>query len=94
MKIIWMDAALSDLRSLRDYIAADNPSAAIKQVSRIVSAARGLVKFPGIGRPGRCHGSRELVIGKTPYIVAYRLNGKIIEILRVLHGRRRWPKSF
>jgi toxin ParE1/3/4 len=30
------------------------------------------------------------VIGRTPYIVAYRSRGDAIEILRVLHGRQRW----
>jgi toxin ParE1/3/4 len=35
-----------------------------------------------------------LVIGRTPYIVPYRLRGEIIEILAVMHGRQRWPEVF
>jgi toxin ParE1/3/4 len=32
-----------------------------------------------------------LVVNRTPYVVPYRLRGATIEILRVLHGRQRWP---
>jgi toxin ParE1/3/4 len=36
---------------------------------------------------------RELVISGTPYIVAYRLKGREIQVLRVLHGARQWPEK-
>jgi toxin ParE1/3/4 len=32
-----------------------------------------------------------LVIARTPFVVAYRINDKAIEVLRVFHGSRRWP---
>jgi toxin ParE1/3/4 len=35
--------------------------------------------------------TRELVIARTPFVVAYRLRNETIEILRVLHGAQRWP---
>jgi plasmid stabilization system protein ParE len=39
--------------------------------------------------------ARELVIVNTPYIVAYRIKDRsTIEILAILHGKRRWPDSF
>jgi toxin ParE1/3/4 len=44
-----------------------------------------------IGRQGRAPGTRELVIARTPFIVAYRLHNETIEILRILHGAQRWP---
>jgi hypothetical protein len=47
--------------------------------------------FPQSGRPGRIERTRELVISRTPHIVAYRIAGDIVQILRVLHGARRWP---
>jgi toxin ParE1/3/4 len=49
---------------------------------------------PRMGRPGRVPGTRELVIGQTPYIVPYRLQRGVIQILRVFHGARRWPQNF
>ena len=91
MRIVWTAAALGDLRALRAYIAHDKPTAAVQQVEHILAAVDGLMRFPESGRPGRRAGMRELVVGKTPYIVAYRLRGQAIEIIRVLHGRQRWP---
>ena len=49
---------------------------------------------PHMGRAGRVPGTRELVIPQTPYIVPYRVQGEVIQILRVYHGARRWPDSF
>jgi hypothetical protein len=40
---------------------------------------------PEIGRAGRVAGTRELVIPKTPFIVPYRVNGHLLEILRIYH---------
>jgi toxin ParE1/3/4 len=65
--------------------------AAAGQVARIVEAAATLSEFPQSGRPGRRSGTRELVVVKTPFLVAYRVRGDLIEILRVLQGARRWP---
>ncbi|MGD0164161.1 MAG: type II toxin-antitoxin system RelE/ParE family toxin [Candidatus Sulfotelmatobacter sp.] len=31
------------------------------------------------------------MISRTPYIVAYRIQGDSVRVLRVLHGARRWP---
>jgi toxin ParE1/3/4 len=94
MRVVWAAPALRDPAEARTYIASDNSPAADRQVERIVVAIAGLAQFPEIGRPGRRSGTRELVVGRTPYIVAYRMRGEIIEILRVMHGRQRWPAQF
>jgi len=80
-----------DLAAARAYIARDNPPAADRQVERVLAAVGSLLQFPDIGRPGRRAGTRELVVSRTPYVVAYRVRAEIIEILRVMHGRQRWP---
>jgi len=40
--------------------------------------------------------TRELVIARTPYVVAYTVDPQIdtVIILRVLHGARQWPEEF
>ncbi len=91
MRIVWTALALRDLASARAYIAQDNAPAADRQVARVLAAVDSLRQFPDIGRPGRGAGTRELVVNRTPYIAAYRVRGDAIEILRVLHGRQRWP---
>jgi len=93
MRVRWTDLALRDLAFARAWIAQDRPLAAAVQVSRIVEAVALLADFPHLGRPGRRGGARELVIAKGPFIVAYRVNGEQIEVLRVLHGSRRWPEN-
>jgi len=60
----------------------------------VIRAVEQLSDFPEIGRPGRVAGTRELVIQSTPYIVAYRLRGRSVRILALLHGARRWPTRF
>ena len=92
MNIKWSDEALGDLASLHAFIAADNPTAAQNLAMKIVNSVESnLPANPHLGRPGRINGTRELVITGTPYIVPYRVQEGIIQILRVYHGARRWP---
>jgi toxin ParE1/3/4 len=94
MRIVWTPRALRELAAARAYIARDNSVAASRQIERIFAAVATLVRFPEIGRPGRRARTRELVVGRTPFIAAYRLRGNAIEIIAVLHGRQRWPDEF
>lgn len=94
MKIRWLDLAVDDLADIADYIAQDNPGAANRVVSRLWSAVNSLSKQPEMGRPGRVHGARELIVSNTPFIVPYRVVESKIHILRVLHGTRNWPDAF
>jgi toxin ParE1/3/4 len=87
----WTALARADLLGIFDYVVARNPRAALRLFDEIEADVRGLVGHPRIGRPGRRLGTRELVVSGTPYIVAYRLKGREIQILRVLHGARQWP---
>jgi toxin ParE1/3/4 len=93
MRIVWTAPALRDLEAARAYITLDRPSAAEKQAESIITAVAGLRHFPETGRAGRRDGTRELVVGRTPYLVPYRIRGETIEILRVLHGRQKWPDT-
>ncbi len=94
MTIAWLPEARQDLENAYSYIARDNPSAAASTVQRIVASIEILRDFPRIGRPGRVEGTRELVVSRTPYIVAYQIKTGTIEILAVIHGARRWPDRF
>jgi toxin ParE1/3/4 len=94
MKIKWVRLALTDLDEAAAFISQDNPQAAKRIVKRIRDAARLLSDQPDAGRPGRVHGTRELVIADTPFILPYRVVQNTIQILRVLHGSRSWPEQF
>ena len=87
----WLRKALKNLEQAYEYIAEDNPDAAVQVVLKIQAAAAQLVEFPLLGKLGRVEQTRELVIAHTPYILVYRVKGKTVEILRVLHGSKRYP---
>src|ERR1700683_2898215 len=91
MHLEWSLFAQTDRDAIFDYIEADSPRAAVGVDARIREQVETLARFPHSGRPGRIEGTRELVISRTPYIVAYRITGNTVRILRVLHGARRWP---
>ncbi|NVN93610.1 MAG: type II toxin-antitoxin system RelE/ParE family toxin [Desulfuromonadales bacterium] len=89
----WLKRAERDLDHVQAYIAQDNPQASVEMVLTIIAAVEQLDAFPGIGRPGRVQGTKELVVAGTPYIVPYRKKGERIEILRVYHEARLWPET-
>lgn len=93
MDLVWSVYALEDRIAIFDYIENDNPVAAVRVDTRIENQVEHLIEFPEMGRPGRIEGTRELVITRTPYIVAYTLANDSVTILRVLHGAQQWPKS-
>ena len=90
MRVRWLSQALRNLDDEASYIAQDDPKAA-QLVQRILDSIAMLPEQPGIGRPGRVLGTRELIVLKTRYIVPYRVQGQTIEILRVFHTSRRPP---
>jgi toxin ParE1/3/4 len=80
--------------AIAEYIAQHNRRAAYAVQEAIRQQVGRLAEHPRSGRPGRVDGTRELVVSGTPYIVAYRVAGEIVTILRVLHGARQWPERF
>ena len=87
----WSAWAQADREAVFDYIEADNLRAAVAVDKRISDRVNSLARLPRSGRPGRVEGTRELVIIRTPYIVAYRIVGDTVHVLRVLHSSRQWP---
>ena len=91
MNLAWSNRATIDRLAIFIWIAEDNPQAAADVDDRIEAAAQRLKDFPNSGRPGRIEGTRELVIGRTPYIAPYQIIGDTVRVLRVIHGARMWP---
>lgn len=89
-RIRWTMRALRRLDEIGAHIQKDNPDAAARVVSRIVSAVDMLSDFPATGRVGRINGTRELVLADIPYVIPYRV-GHDVEILTIMHVHQRWP---
>jgi toxin ParE1/3/4 len=91
MKIRWTEGADENLDQVEEYIAQDNPSAAIATVNKIIDAAQMLYDYPTIGKRGRERGTRELIVAGLPFIVIYALRREELVILRVLHTSMKYP---
>lgn len=94
MRVVWTRRYLRELAAIGDYVAERNPRAAARLVNTIHSKTRRLLSAnPFIGRRGEIVGTRELVIPRTAYIVAYRVGTDAVEVLFVQHGAQEWPDS-
>jgi toxin ParE1/3/4 len=92
MRIRWTDPAIDDFTSICDYISQHSGGPAARHVALAIHEEIDLLaKFPEFGRTGRKTGTRELVLSRLPYIAIYRIHLDSVQILRILHGARRWP---
>ncbi|MBN1379408.1 MAG: type II toxin-antitoxin system RelE/ParE family toxin [Gammaproteobacteria bacterium] len=78
----------------QDHIAQENPLAAQAVAQRVWDAAELLLTQPDTGRPGRVMGTREWVVNKTPYLLAYTVEKDVLQILGVIHSKQLWPNMF
>ena len=92
MRVRWTEPATHDLTQICDYIQEHSSPETARRVAVSVSERiASLSNFPEMGRTGRRHGTRELVLSEVPYIAVYRVHGDTVQILRILHAAQRWP---
>jgi toxin ParE1/3/4 len=89
VEIVWSALARTRLREIRAYVARDKSEAAERLAMRIVAMVETLRSHPHLGRVGAEAGIRELVIGNSPYIVLYRVQGQRVTISTIWHGAQR-----
>lgn len=88
--MIWKPLAVEDRSAVFDYIAADNPRAAIEMDGRFDQLSRQLIEAPRSGRIGRVRGTYEL-IAHPNYLFIYKVLADEVWILRLLHSAQKWP---
>lgn len=86
----WTPEAIQDREAIYDFIEADNPVAALMLDELLEEKAGRLIDHPGLGRPGRVAGTRELVAHPN-YLLIYDVTNDLVRMLRVLHAARQWP---
>ncbi|MHB8622973.1 MAG: type II toxin-antitoxin system RelE/ParE family toxin [Sulfuricaulis sp.] len=91
MELSWTPSALQDLHDAGEYVAQNNLPSAAEIGQRVLEAVEYLGQHPALGRAGRVRGTRELVISGTPFIVVYRVQFDMVQVLRVMHHARKWP---
>ncbi len=88
-KIRWTSEAQIWLKDIHDYIAEDDPSAAVRVVQGIYEKAQTLRQFPDIGYVYRLEREGEIrILLYGHYRIAYlrRKEKDIIDVLGVFHG--------
>ena len=88
--IVWREAARANLAEMVAYISADNPAAARQLRDAIEESVLPLIEHPFLYKSGRARGTREIVVHPN-YIVIYRVTTHEIEVVTVVHARRRYP---
>lgn len=71
MRLVWTRLASLDRKEIREYIAQDNPAAAVALDALISEKAARLIDHPSLGRPGRVAGMRELITHQNYVILIY-----------------------
>ena len=88
MKVLIRPEADRDLDGIFEWIAKNNPRAAVEVIRRIRLKIELLAStgFAEIGRQGREHGTRELIV--APYIIVYEVHKHRDElvVLGIFHG--------
>jgi toxin ParE1/3/4 len=90
MRVMWALSAEQDRIDIADFIAQDNPLAAIGVDELFAAAAMRLGEHPHIGRLGQIAGTRELVAHES-YRMVYEVRDDTVWILAVVHTARTWP---
>lgn len=84
--------ASADLQDISERIKDDNGASVASRVTEaIFKGIRQLEQFPQLGRLGRVRNTRELGIGRLPFIVVYQPLPDMIAVYRVIHGAMQWP---
>ena len=90
--VIWTESAVSDLESIIEYVAGNNPLAAKTLLARIQKQVDTLSYLPQRGRhipELREQGIllyRELII--FPWRIMYRIQGKTVYVMAIIDSRR------
>jgi len=89
MKLLWTKESLARLEEIEEYIAADNPRAALAFIDKIISLAESLSENPEKGRmvPELSITQIREILYKN-YRIVYLLKKNSIEILTVFEGHR------
>ena len=89
MRLRWADEAQRDLKSIRAYIARDNPVAARGWVKKLRERARKAARSPLAGRvvpEADREDIREVFV--RSYRIVYQVGEKTVEVLTVLEGHK------
>ena len=81
---------MRDRERIMDFIAQDNPQAALDLDTLFEKKSDSLIEQPKLFKSGRIKGTREAVVHPN-YVLVYQVSDNAVTILRVLHTSQAWP---
>jgi toxin ParE1/3/4 len=90
LNLVWRERGLAEFEGVLAYIAERNETAADRLKIAAQACAEMIRQHPSMYRAGRVDGTREAVIHPN-YILVYRVTADAIEIVSVVHARRKYP---
>lgn len=93
MNVRFTRKALADLDQLQSFIAAENPAAASRLVTRLLELSWALGDNPKEGRRTDEPSIHVLIAPHVNYLIFYRIAAAEIQILHIRHtARSRWRR--
>lgn len=92
-EVHYLPAAQQDLIDILNYIKQDNPTAALKLIHEIDGVISKLEDFPNMGvtpKDLRLKSLNYKMLVIDNFLVFYAIKGSIIEIRRIVHGKRKY----
>ena len=92
-KVLYLPTAANDLREIFEYIQEENPKAALRLLDEIDSSISNLETFPFMGvipKDIRLQRLNYRMLIVDIYLVFYVVFDNIVEIRRVLYGKRKY----
>ncbi|WP_305046411.1 type II toxin-antitoxin system RelE/ParE family toxin [Geoalkalibacter sp.] len=89
MKIVWTEHALNCLTDIEEYIAQDDPAAAVFLVEKLIARTDILKDYPEAGRRvPELPNSRLREVVEGNHRIVYRVQQQVIEILMIFESHR------
>lgn len=88
----WSFRAQRDLAGIDDYYHPLDPDHAARAGNMAIAAARFLTHHPEAVEAIPETGLRKWRVGRTPYILLYRVQGQTLRIVRLVHAARDWQR--
>jgi toxin ParE1/3/4 len=90
VRVLWTDAALSQLEAIRDYLAQTSPDYAQRIVERLVNRSEQIAAFPRSGHMVPEYEIDEVrQVIESSYRLIYLIKEEQGEILAVIHTSRK-----
>jgi toxin ParE1/3/4 len=94
MKVQWTPRARQELADIFAYYLPLTRTTAVRLADRIQQSIGLLEQFPQLGRLSEDKSCRLLQVAGLPYLIPYRIEGQILEIIAVFDERQDRPDEW